>query len=305
MIYSVFQEHPYLSRLLLGLISVIGVAEVVIAGTGVFTRMHDWILGCLLLATTLAWAGAAALTGTVAPVGNTAMKYAYGVLLVFPLILLVYMTADLILYQEFFDTEPDWLPRSVRLTFWVWMALAGLVGSLTPHNIDARAYVPLIIAPLLVGVGVMVVLAFLLLMLMGSALIPGADWVRWESGGLSLLGLYGLATFLLFRGFLVRFTWIRRLRVNVSLIALGITMASYCVIAILTFRVGVELLYWYASWTLFVPLPAGIIISIPVGSLISEMRHPYRNVLVAAIGPGLLMLMIMCFYWFSSLQKGI
>ena len=98
---------------------------------------------------------------------------------------------------------------------------------------------------------------------------------------------------------------------GVSVAALGIAMASYWVVAIVAIIVGivaVMALMDDSSFGSFVVLIlstvlAGIILSIPVGYLISEMRHPRRNVLVASIGPGLVMMMIMCFYWFVILGK--
>ena len=53
------------------------------------------------------------------------------------------------------------------------------------------------------------------------------------------------------------------------------------------------------------PVIAGMFIAVPAGYLISEMRHPHRNVLVAAIGPGLLMFLIMSYYWLGVLDKGL
>lgn len=104
-IHSILQKRPGLSYLLLGLVFVIGVAEVVLAGIGIFPDRYDWILGCLLFGTVLAWMSAAALAGAVAPVSNTVMKYAYGVLTAFLLIFVSFAIAILIL-----DSQLDYSP---------------------------------------------------------------------------------------------------------------------------------------------------------------------------------------------------
>ena len=351
MIYSTFQKRPGLSYLLLGLVFVIGVAEVVLAGIGIFPDRYDWILGFMLFGTVLAWMCAAALAGVVAPISNTVMKYANGVLAALPLPFLVFMVAA-IPYPNL-DTSSSWLiylSLIIGPIVLVWMTLAGLAGSLAPRDINARAYVPLIISPLLAGI---VVLVFVLDSQLSSAFIPR---MAWEYKQPTLFGLYGLATFLLFRQFLVRLKWTRwpqsgalfvlvvvttialailvlwgigwihwvrnlwklalfgvlilapfgivTLRTRdfkVGILALGITMASYCVIAILALQVGFRFLQ--LGGLMFMYILAGIVASIPAGYLISEMRHPYRNVLVAAIGPGLTMMMIMCLYWFVFLGK--
>ena len=132
MIYSTFKKRPYLARLLLGLVFVVGVVELALASSDIFPGRYDWIFGSLLFATILAWTGGAALAGAIA-----------------------------------------------------------------------------------VGYGFL-------------------------SAGISTV--------------------------------------------------------------FFFPLIGGLIVSVPAGYLISEMRHLHRNVFVAAIGPGLLMLMITCVYWFGLLD---
>ncbi len=353
MTYSTFRDRPYLSRLLLGLIFVVGVAEVALAGTGIFPARYDWILGCLLLATTLSWTGVTALAGATAPLGNTVMKIAYGVLSVFPLAFVASMIAGLVLSDSSMDVE--WLSpfsQPAGLTLWAWMALAGLVGSLAPRDISAKAYVPLVITPLITGMGV---LAYFL---PGESL-PQQSWVGWRFIGYALLGLYGLAVFLLFRAFLLRLTWTDRLRSNllfapvavstvaltvltlayvlsaggtpavalfglvillpfgfvllrdmrseldlrVTVGALAVAMSSYWVIVVVAVAVGLYFLRADIGWVLFLPLMAGIVVSVPTGYLISEMRHPCRNVLVAIIGPGMMMAMIMWFFWFQVIDQ--
>ena len=358
MIYSTFQKRPHLSRLLLGLVLVLGVVELALAITDSFSGRYDWILGCLLFATILAWTGAAALAGAVSPMGKTAMKYAYGVLVAFPLAL-VALLAALGFHHLRFDTEPDWFEHYshyVGLVLWAWMALAGLVGALAPRGIRARAYISLVIAPLLMGIG-----------LMSLLLMTSVDtWVSWpdDSMGFPLAGAYGLVLFLLFRAFLSRLTWINRLRSNllfipvvvftvalvtlalgfvlvaegvlaatllglvillpfgmvtlqsmrseqrierrlhdfgVAVTALSIAMASYWVIMVVAIAGAIFLLGGSPFGVmLLIPVMAAIVVSVPAGYLISEMRHPHRNVLVAAIGPGLLMLMIMSYYWIRA-----
>ena len=351
MIYSTFKKRPYLARLLLGLVFVVGVVELALASSDIFPGRYDWILGCLLFVTTLAWMGAAALTGIVAPADNTVMKCTYRVLLIFPFAIVAFVAAGL---QPF--SQP------VGLTLWVWMALAGLVGALTPRNIGARTYVLLVIGPLLVSIGV---LAFF----PPITSLPRPDWENWHSIETALLlGSYVLAAFLLYGALLSRLAWTERLRSNllfisvavstlalvtltlgfvvklgndlltvalfgllillpfgaallraiwseqcrerrlrdfrVSVTALGIAMSSHWVIMIVAVTGDVFLLGGSSFGAMILmPVMAGIVVSVPLGYLISEMRHPHRNVLVAAIGPGLLMLMIMCFYWFDVLDK--
>ena len=159
------KKRPGLSYLLLGLVFVIGVNQVVLAGTDFLPGRYDWILGSLLFGTTLAWMGAAALAGVVAPVSNIVMKYAYGALLIFLLAFVASMTAYVVLYP-IPEVKPDWLsPFSLPmgLAIWAWMTLAGFIGSLAPRCISARAYIPLVICPLITGIGV----TGLLLMLPG------------------------------------------------------------------------------------------------------------------------------------------
>ena len=367
MIY-LFQERPGLSYLLLGLVFVVGVTQVVLAGGDFLPDRYDWILGSLLFGTTLAWMGAAALAGVVAPVSNAQMKYAYGVLAALPLaivaLLLVVTSFEFVELFPALLEQYDWLiVQFFIVILWVWTTLAGLIGALAPRDIDARAYVPLIVAPLFMST---VYIAFSLL-IMTIALLPYPDWVGWEYIGFALLGSYGLAVLLLFRAFLSRLTWVDRLRskllfipvavstlmlvildlgvvlwaegfaavalfglmilapfgvvtlrvvraeqyreqrlrhVGVAVAALSITMASYWVVIVGAVAGGLVFLFISATgWMFFLPIMAGMVISVPAGYLISEMRHPYRNLLVAAIGPGLLMMMIMCFYWFDVLDK--
>ncbi len=368
MIYSTFQQRPGLSRLLLGLIFVIGVAEVVLADNDILPIGYDWILGCLLFATTLAWMCAAALAGVVSPVGDTVMKYAYGVLLTLPLAIVALLLVVTFEFVELFPAlleKYDWLiVQFFIVVLWMWTTLAGLVGSLAPRDIDARAYIPLVIAPLFMAT---VSIAFSLL-IMTITLLPQPDWVGWEYIGFALLGSYGSAVLLLFRAFLSRLTWVDRLRskllfipmavstlmlvildlgivlwaegfvtvalfglvilapfgvvtlrvvraeqcreqqlrhVRVAVAALSIAMASYWVVIVGAVVGGVVFLFISATgWMFFLPITAGIVVAIPAGYLISEMRHPCRNVLVAAIGPGLVMMMTMCFYWFDVMDKG-
>ena len=92
---------------------------------------------------------------------------------------------------------------------------------------------------------------------------------------------------------------------KVTVAALGIAMSSYWMVAIVAFTAAVALMGGSPFGVMFLlPILAGIIVFVPAGYLISEMRHPYRNFLVAAIGPGLLMMMMMSFYWFEVLGKG-
>ena len=359
MIYSVFQERPGLSYLLLGLVFVVGVTQVVLAGADFLPDRYDWVLGSLLFGTTLAWMGAAALAGVVAPVSNTVMKYACGVLTAFSLILISSVIAVIILDSQIDNLHSYWLiTTTVGLTFGLWMTLAGLVGSLAPRDINAKAYIPLVIAPILVGISV---LALLISSTLSHVLMPRLGQVGYTQP--TLFGLYGLATFLLFREFLARLKWTRRLRsgalfvlvvvatialaipvlwaigwvhwvrdlwrsalfvvvilapfgivalrtrdFGVATAALGIAMASYWVIIIVSFMATAALMGdspyrgFGVLWLSFIS--AGIVVSIPAGYLISEMRHPYRSVLVASIGPGLLTMMMMSFYWFEVLGKG-
>ena len=367
MIYSTFQKRPYLSRLLLALIFVIGVLEMIVAANGALPERYDWILGCLLFGTTLAWMGAAALAGVTAPISQRTMKYACRVLLVFLIVSIAPMVASMALYQ-LSGGEQDGLTYStvlMALILWAWMTLAGLIGSLAPRDTSTMAYTLLVICPLITGMGVMV---YLLMTMPG---VPLPD----ESVGFPLLGLYGLAVFLLFRVLLSRLKWTRRLRsglllvpavastlvltiltlwgvgwmsdvrtsvfdlrtsvlfgvvilapfgvvtlralrseqsrerqlrdLMIAVVALGIAMASYWVIVLVSFVLGTVILYSVWALMLLLPIMAGIVVAIPLGRVISRMRHPYRNMLVAAIGPGLVMTTTMCLYWFSGLQKGI
>ena len=359
MIYSVFQERPGLSYLLLGLIFVIGVAEAVLAGIGAFPDKYDWILGILLFRTVATWPIAAALAGVMAPMSKRTMKYAYGVLLVFFIVSIAAMIAYPALYQSY-GTELAWLSAfglPMGLIIWAWMILVGFIGSLAPRYISAKAYIPLVICPLITGIGVTG------LLLMTRPWMPLPD----ESVGYPLLGLYGLAVSLLFRVFLSRLKWTRRHRsglllipavaltlaltiltlwgvgwmsdvrtsvlfggvifapfgvvtlralrseqgreqqlrdLMIAVVALGIAMASYWVVAIVAFTVAVVLMGSSPFGVMFLlPVLAGIVLFVPVGHLISEMRHPYRNVLVAAIGLGPIVIMTMCDYWFEVLGK--
>lgn len=367
MIYSTFQEHPHLSRQLLGLVLVIGIVEIALAGAGVFPEKYDWILGCLLFGTVATWPIAAALAGVTAPMSQRTMKYAYRVLLAFLIISIAPMIAYWALYR-ISGTEPDvlsYFTLPMTLILWAWMGMAGFIGSLAPRDTSAMAYTLLVICPLITGMGVMV---YLLMTMPG---VPLPD----ESVGFPLLGLYGLAVFLLFRVLLSRLKWPRRLRsglllvpavastlvltiltlwgvgwmsdvrtsvfdlrtsvlfgvvilapfgvvtlralrseqsrerqlrdLMIAVVALGIAMASYWVIVLVSFVLGAVILYSVWALMLLLPIMAGIVVAIPLGRVISRMRHPYRNMLVAAIGPGLVMTTTMCFYWFSSLQKGI
>ena len=348
MVYSAFKKRPALSYLLLGLVFVIGVTETALAGIGVFPDNYDWVIGCMLFVTTIAWMGAAALAGMVAPISSAVMKWYYVALIAFLVALTALLATYAVLY-EFFDAEPwvSYLYGLVGLTIWVWMFFAGLAGSLAPRDINAKVYVPLVILPLLSGIVIMVFL------FQSELLLRAIPWIGWEYVIPPLYGLYGLVTSLLFRGFLSRLKWTRRLQSNllfvpvaasalaltilvlwglgwihwvrdlrasalfvvvmlaplgivtlrtrdfrVSVAALGITMASYCVIAILTLYVGFRFLQ--LGGLLFMYILAGIVITIPAGYLISGMKHPYRNVLVASIGPGLLTLMFLTIYlhWF-------
>ncbi len=121
-----FHERPHLARLLLGLVFIIGVAAVVLAGSNTLPGRYDWMLGSVLFVTTLAWMGAAAFTGATAPMGNAALKYAYAVLLVFPI--------------AFAVTGLQPLSQPVLVMLWAWMVLAGLVGALAPHDISVKTY---------------------------------------------------------------------------------------------------------------------------------------------------------------------
>ena len=373
MTVSKFREHPYLSRLLLGPIFVIGVAEVIVAGTGIFPTRYEWILGCLLFATTLAWTGAVALAGATAPVSNKLMKYAYGVLLVVPLAVVASFIA-LGSYELYFGTRnPGWIDQVavvLVLALWLWMVLVGLVGSLAPRSVDARAYIPLVIAPLLMVVGAYSVLLVSVLEIVNE---HWPNWIGRRYTWLPPLVAYGWIVFLLYWRLLSRLTWIHRLRsipvfitltvstlalvilamwavlratdlltvalfgvatlapfgaiifrsvrpeclreqmlrkVGVSMAALSIAMASYCVV----FLVGLVLLVGVdaaggidaAGWGVVVVIPyiLGIfIVSLPVGYLVSKMGHPHRNLLVAAIGPGLVTLSTMGIFWFGILDK--
>ena len=350
MFYQTFQSRRYLSRVLLGLIFVLGVAWMASADRDIFPSRYDWILGCLLFVTTLAWMGAAALAGVVAPVGNTAMKYAYRVLLAFPLAVVASLVAFRIM-TLFFNTEHYWLyplnaPFVIALC--LWMVLTGLVGALAPHEIDLRPYILLVIAPLLMGIGFV---GFLLLIL-AYELLPSVARLPEGLVGSALLGSYGLAVFLLFRDYLPRLAWTHRLlrsnllfvpvvvstivltilnlglflllhrredaaviglvifvtfgvvtlgmrSVRVEVTALGIAMASYPVAIMAAVAGGVLLVGPGVPMLHALPLVGAMFLSAPVGILISTMRHPYRNLLVATIGPGLVMIMIIGYFWFG------
>ena len=337
-----FHERPHIARLLLGLVFVIGVAAVVLAGSNTLPSRYDWMLGSVLFVTTLAWMGVVALAGTEAPLGNRMMKFAYRVLSVFPLAFIAFVIAGQVLHPDS-PTAVEWLNpfgQAVGVTLWGWIALAGLVGSLAPHDTGAKAYVPLVIVPLITGIGIVAYF------LPGESL-PQQYWVGWHFIGYALLGLYGLSVFLLFRAVLSRLTGIHRLRSNllftpvvvstvaltiltlahvlsaggdmalalfglviflpfglvllrdmrseldlrVAVGALAVAMSSYWVIVVVGVVVGIYFLRADIGWVLLLPLMAGIVVSVPAGYLISEIRHPYRNILVAAIGPGLLMMM--------------
>ena len=359
MIYSTLQERPRLSHLLLVLVLVAWFSEMLLLHSEVIPGKYDWMFGCLLFATILAWMGVAAQIGAATPVDSTMMRYAYGALLVFPLIVAASLTAVEFLYPDY-DDFPSFFEPSLGLILWAWMALAGLVGATAPPGTSAWAYVSLVIAPLLMGIAMVI---FLLATVIPW---PGREgW--WDHIEYPLLGSYGLAVFLLSRASLSRLTWTGRFRSNllfipvavftlvmtiltpwayvwifganlkttllfvlvilapfgmitlrdlrgeqcrerqlrhakVAVAALSTAMASYWVAVLPPFAAGILLnTPW---WLVFLPLTAGLIVSVPAGYLISEMRHPHRNVLVAAIGPGLLMLMIMCFYWLEVLDKG-
>ena len=362
-IYSTFKERPDLSHLLLGLVFVSWFLGMALLDSGVVPDRYDWALGSLLFATTLAWMGGAALAGATAPMSNMVMRYAYGVLAVFPLVFVAHAVALGFHYLRF-DTDPDWFQLyspPVAITLWAWMALAGLVGSLAPRDISTKAYISLVTTPLIIGICVVVYHT-------PYIQLPLPNWEGWNFIGFALLGFYGLAVFLLFRAFLSRLTRVDRLTSNlmfipvavftvvmatltlgfvlvaegvltlamfglmillpfemvqlrakrsgqckkrqkrhfrVAVAALGIAMASYWAIMIVAVAGDVFLLGGSSFGVIWLmPFMAGIVVSVPLGSLISGMRHPYRNVLVAAVGPGLLMLMIMCFYWFEVLDKG-
>ena len=309
------------------------------------------MLGSVLFVTTLAWMGAAAFTGATAPMGNAALKYAYAVLLVFPIAFAVT------------GLQPLSQPVLVML-FWAWMVLAGLVGALAPHDISVKTYIPLVIAPLFIGIGV-------LMFYPPIVSLPRPDWEGWDSIEFALIiGSYGLAAFLLYRAFLARLAWIHRLRSNllfipvavstvaftiltvrfvvlwhndslalalfglvitlgfgaaqlkvawseqceerelhgfrVSIAALGVAMASYWVVIPVALA-GTAFLRGGSPFAVIflIPVIGAAVIAVPAGHLIGKTRYPYRNILVAAIGPGLLMMMMMSFYWFHILDKGL
>ncbi|MYA62647.1 MAG: hypothetical protein F4X94_08765 [Dehalococcoidia bacterium] len=351
MIYSSLQKRPNLSYLLLGLVFVVWVSGMALAESEAFPDGYDWILGCLLFGTTLAWMGAAALVGAVAPVNNTVMKYAYGALAVFLLGFVIYVIAVGILDVNPGSYYPGHSSLRFEATLWAWMALVGLVGSLAPRNIKGWVYVPLVATPLFTGI---VYAAFLLLA--WSVSLMDSDKLPFE---FALVVTFGLPVFLLYRAFLSRLIWLNSLlRSNLrfilvavstvalvtldlwfvlmgsslritalvglvvflafgvpllwnrdkhnfraAVLALGIAMASYWLIVLVASMVLIFITPWWVGFSL--PFTGGIVISVAAGYLISEVRHPWRNVLVATIGPGLLMMMLMCFYLFSPLQKGI
>ena len=370
MIYSTFRDRPYLSRLLLGLIFVIGVAEVALAGTGILPTRYDWILGGMLVATTLVWTGVAALAGATAPVSDRGMKYAYGVLLGIPLAIVAFMTA----LEVQVDTSSDWTTAVWGLALWLWLVLAGLVGSLAPHKVDAKLYIPLVIAPLLIVVGAYSVFLVALVLFNVSDLWPariGRQYI-W----LTPFVACGWMVFLLYWRFLSRLKWTHRLRSNllflsvtvstvalmvltiwctrtalrvtdplaltllgvltlapfgaitfwyvrsescreqklrkvgVSMFALSITMASFCAVSLVGSALvaevsaagGVEAAGWGLA-ALFIYILGISIVSLPAGYLVSKMRHPHRNLIVAVMGPGLVTLSTMGSFWFGILEK--
>ena len=366
MIYSTFKKRPYLARLLLGLVFVVGVVELALASSDIFPGRYDWILGCLLFVTTLAWMGAAALAGATAPVSDRGMKYAYGVLLGFPLVVVVSTTA----LEVQFATSRDWT-EVYALALWLWLVLAGLVGSLAPHKVDARLYIPLVFAPLLIVVGAYSVFLVALVLNNVSEYWPDRQYI-WVTP----LVACGWMVFLLYWRFLSRLKWIHRLqpnllfisvtvstvalmvltiwctrtalrvtdplaltllgaltlapfgavtfwyvrsescreqmllKVGVSMFALSITMASFCALSLVGSALvaevsaagGVEAAGWGLAM-LFIYILGISIVSLPAGYLISKMRHPHRNLVVAVMGPGLATLSTMGSFWFGILEK--
>lgn len=370
MTYSKLRDRPYLSRLLLGSIFVIGVAEVALAGTGILPTRFDLVLGVMLVTTTLAWTGAAGLAGATAPVSGRVMKYAYGVLLGLPLAAVVSMTA----LEVQFDMSTDWTTAVLAPTLWLWMVLVGLTGSLAPHEVDARLYIPLVVFPLLTVVGAYSVFLVALVLDNISELWPA--WIGRQYIWLTPFVVCGWMLFLLYWRFLSRLNWIQRLwsnllflsvtvstfalmilalwstwtvlrvtdllvltmlgvltlapfgavtfwyvrsessreqmlrKVGVSMAALSITMASFCAVSlvgsVLFLEVGAAGGVEAAGWgmaVLFIYILGISFASLPAGYLISKMRHPHRNLVVAVMGPGLATLSTMGSFWFGILEK--
>ena len=350
LMYSTLQDYPVVTRLLLGLILV--AALIVLSESATGQSRYDSVFGYLLFAITLAWMGAAALAGAAAPVDNKVMRYAY--LCLTTLIVVIFASQAVFRVQSLnFDTEPYWLnptnaPYTLTLCFW--MVLTGLVGALAPKEIDLKAYILLVIAPLLMGIGL---LGYLHLVL-GFELLPSVAGLSQDLSGSALLGSYWLAVFLLYRHLLSGPTWANRLRPNrlfipvlvstvvlttsdlgiflllhgpadaavaafmilapfgvfitrsraqrVSVAALGIAMASYPA-SIIAALAGGLLIVGPGVWMMYaIPMVWAVFLSVPVGILIGRMRHPYRNVVVAAIGPGLVTMMIVYFYWIGVLH---
>ena len=85
------------------------------------------------------------------------------------------------------------------------------------------------------------------------------------------LALFGLVIFLPFGLVLLR-DMRSELDLRVAVGALAVAMSSYWVIVVVGVVVGIYFLRADIGWVLLLPLMAGIVVSVPAGYLISEIK---------------------------------
>ena len=261
--HSVLMKRPYL---ILAMLSLAIITEITLAFLGIWHFEYQWLLGCLLFITILIWMSIACLAGVATPIGRSVMKYAYPILMASPLVVLAVIW--LVIFGQSHPNSP------LLYIAMLWLATTVIIGTVSPADTYEKALAILVVFPLM--------------------------FLTW-------IGLFSFAGLMFNYGFTLSLGWLAfaitflphalRTRSTLATIAGKPRIHSMYIAAAITaigkstgfivlatgMILAIPFLYGVFFFIAPVALPA-ILFAVPGTALFGIMKHPYRNIAMAAIG---------------------
>ena len=282
--YALVLNRP---RLILAILSLLVITEMGLAYFDTVPIKYEWLLGWLLFLTILAWMGMVGLTGVIAPVSSKAFLCMYASpLLVSSLLILSILVAP-----------NSWFTWFSISTMTILPFVLAAIGAVAPANFSAKAYSILVAFPL-------ILVAWLWLWwLLSSSPFGYVGWTVAVSYALAIPLLIGAVTL---RTILAGRPRTRSLYIIVALAALGSWVAAIALPAV--WFLDLATIPWigmtFASLGGMVLWITIAVATVPGTTLIGTMRHPYRNIVVSAIGLWSV-IMFIGWYWAWTMDDGL
>ncbi len=286
--YSTLKEHPYLT---VAILSLLVIAEMGLAYLASVPLRYEWLAGWILFLTLLAWVGMVGFTGVIAPVDSKVLLY------VAP-----FLVASLLITTVL--SSNDWFTLFLISTIVTLSFVLVSIGSVASANYSAKMYSILVVFPLIT---VSWLWLYLLLLLGPFEYVGWLVAISYTLAMPLMLGMIALRTILVDR------PRTRFLYIVVTMFALGASVVAIALPTVWILDSSTITIRWINIIVapIFTSLHGAVVIlaiivvaTIPVPALVGTMRHPYRNIVVSALGLWSVII-FMGWYWVWTMDDGL